>query len=203
MHAYLIVGDDLSTRREADILAKSLKVSLLEFPLSKIEDVRQLGSFVSLSLENPTAIYASGVDKATGEAMNAFLKNLEEPQEGLYYILTAESIGAVLPTIVSRCQVIVRSAGNRAEDSVIDSAKNFLEAGIGEKLAHISEIKDRDAALAFVTELIIGYHGLMLKTENTYTIYSRTIREATFCKKALEGNGNVTIQLTNLVSSLV
>ncbi|GAB4477775.1 MAG: DNA polymerase III subunit delta' [Anaerolineae bacterium] len=46
------------------------------------------------------------VDKATGPAMDALLKTLEEPPATARLILTASSAGALLPTIVSRCQVI-------------------------------------------------------------------------------------------------
>lgn len=203
MHAYLIVGGTTSTRREAELLARRLKTDFLEFPLSKIEDVRSLGAFVSLLLEKPTAIYVRGIDGATPEAMNAFLKNLEEPQEGLYFILTAQSLNGVLPTIVSRCQILISTKDHEGEDVAAVAAKKFLEVGIGEKLAFISEIKERPEASAFITKLILGCHALMLKAEGRHSIYSTAIREAISCKKALEANGNVTIQLTNFVSSLV
>ncbi len=46
------------------------------------------------------------VDRATGPAMDALLKTLEEPPATGRLILTASSAGTLLPTIVSRCQVI-------------------------------------------------------------------------------------------------
>lgn len=44
------------------------------------------------------------VDHMRREAANSFLKLLEEPGPGVVLILTAERIGNVLPTILSRCQ---------------------------------------------------------------------------------------------------
>lgn len=38
--------------------------------------------------------------------MNSLLKMLEEPGEGIYALFTAKNINRVLPTILSRCQVI-------------------------------------------------------------------------------------------------
>ena len=45
-------------------------------------------------------------DTANGEAMNAFLKTLEEPPGQAVILLTAERADDLLPTIVSRCQVL-------------------------------------------------------------------------------------------------
>jgi DNA polymerase-3 subunit delta' len=45
-------------------------------------------------------------DTATTEAMNVFLKTLEEPPGQAVILLTAESADNTLPTIVSRCQVL-------------------------------------------------------------------------------------------------
>ena len=107
MHAYLIVGTDKgAVRVKTGELANKLKVKTLEFQLVKIEDTRSLNSYLKLKLTSPTAIIINSIEEATPEAANAFLKNLEEPQEDLYFILTTESIHKVLPTLVSRCQIV-------------------------------------------------------------------------------------------------
>ena len=41
-----------------------------------------------------------------GTAANALLKTIEEPPAGVVFILIARTVASVLPTIVSRCQVI-------------------------------------------------------------------------------------------------
>jgi len=45
-------------------------------------------------------------DQLTGAAANALLKTLEEPPATTTFILIAHSISALLPTILSRCQVV-------------------------------------------------------------------------------------------------
>lgn len=45
-------------------------------------------------------------DAANDEAMNAFLKTLEEPPANVFILLTAARADDLLPTIVSRCEVI-------------------------------------------------------------------------------------------------
>jgi DNA polymerase-3 subunit delta' len=44
--------------------------------------------------------------EATTHAMNALLKTLEEPPPQVVILITAESVDSLLPTIVSRCEVI-------------------------------------------------------------------------------------------------
>ena len=45
-------------------------------------------------------------DVANVETMNAFLKTLEEPPANVVILMTAESADELLPTIVSRCEVL-------------------------------------------------------------------------------------------------
>lgn len=46
------------------------------------------------------------VEQLRDTSANALLKTLEEPPEGVVFILCGTTTGAVLPTIVSRCQVV-------------------------------------------------------------------------------------------------
>lgn len=55
---------------------------------------------------NRTVIIISNIEKMRVEGFNAFLKMLEEPSERLMFILTTDQIDAVLPTVISRCQLI-------------------------------------------------------------------------------------------------
>ena len=45
-------------------------------------------------------------DRITVQAQNAFLKNLEEPSKGASFILTSGNPHTLLPTVISRCQLI-------------------------------------------------------------------------------------------------
>jgi len=52
------------------------------------------------------AVIIDGVDTMRKEAANAMLKTLEEPPAGTVMILLTDKINSVLPTIVSRCQIM-------------------------------------------------------------------------------------------------
>lgn len=199
MHAYLVVGEGKGLEEKVSNLVKELKVKVFEYPAKKIEDIRVLNSFISLSLTTPTAILLKNVDEATDEALNAFLKNLEEPQENLYFILTATSSHKVLPTIASRC-LLVRVSGIKKVGP--EEARGFLDKGVGEKIAYLEKIREREEAIAFVSDLVRGLHGLIVKGEN-YKEVSKAARVSQTTLERLKGNGNVTLQLTNLAVSLV
>lgn len=74
----------------------------------KIEPVRQLIYDLTLKpvMAGRRVARLHQFDAANVEAMNAFLKTLEEPPGNAVLLLTAESVEALLPTIVSRCEII-------------------------------------------------------------------------------------------------
>ena len=59
----------------------------------------------------------------TLEAVNSILKFIEEPESEIYAFLTTNNINNVLPTIVSRCQVLTLKSVDR--NKVIQEAINF------------------------------------------------------------------------------
>lgn len=74
----------------------------------KIEAIRELQHDLSLrphESEHKIAVLCD-FERATTGAANALLKTLEEPPTHVTLILTAQTVDALLPTIVSRCQII-------------------------------------------------------------------------------------------------
>lgn len=74
----------------------------------KIEQIREMQKEAFLSPHrSPYRIFIiADMEKATPEAANSLLKTLEEPPPHSIFILTALSADLLLPTIVSRCQVL-------------------------------------------------------------------------------------------------
>ncbi|MBC8264748.1 MAG: DNA polymerase III subunit delta' [Anaerolineales bacterium] len=74
----------------------------------KIDQMRTLRREAVLSpLEGRWKVYIiQRMEQATAEAANCLLKTLEEPPSGVILVLTASESEALLPTIVSRCQVL-------------------------------------------------------------------------------------------------
>ena len=74
----------------------------------KIDQMRVLRHEATLSpLEGQWKVYIiRQMEQATAEAANCLLKTLEEPPPHVILMLTANQTDALLPTIVSRCQVL-------------------------------------------------------------------------------------------------
>ena len=73
-----------------------------------VGQVREIMSDVVLApIQADAKVYIiNRADLLNAASANAFLKTLEEPPAGVMLILLARTVDAVLPTIVSRCQVI-------------------------------------------------------------------------------------------------
>jgi len=200
MHAFLLIGQNPQETDEAiQTLIKKLGVGTMEFPLQKIEHVRTLDSFANLKLTKPTAIVLKDVDSATVAAQNAFLKNLEEPQENLYYVLTARSRKALLPTILSRCQ-LVAVKGSAFSDSV--QTLEFIKMPPADKLALLDKIRTREEAVSFTENFVFSCHELLHKTQDKHSLLAKFLKSGTLTLTRLRANGNVALQLTNLVVNL-
>ena len=113
-HALLFVAPGGSgkltlARAWGQALAKKAAVSVLE-PDEKgtitIEATRSLYQRTRAKQAGHQVVIIDHAEAMSGEAQNAFLKLLEEPRAGLTFILTAPSTEDVLPTILSRVQVV-------------------------------------------------------------------------------------------------
>jgi DNA polymerase III subunit delta' len=74
----------------------------------KIDQIRRLQYDLALSPHEGRrrVCVISQFERATTEAANALLKTLEEPPRHVVLILTASDASLLLPTIVSRCQIL-------------------------------------------------------------------------------------------------
>jgi len=202
MHAFLIVGNHPTSQmlRGVNDLATKLKAKILEFPIKKIEDTRNLNNLTRLKFNESTLIVCPDINEATEEALNAFLKDLEEPQENIFFALTAPSVRKVLPTIVSRCEIVrITNEELRIEGGKI---KEFLAMKVGEKLNYIDKIKDREKAIELVVNTVNLLHSQLHLGDVKYTQLAKSIEETTKTLSRLKANGNVNLQLTNFVINL-
>ncbi len=178
MHAFLLVGrETINLEEQIAKIAAMQKAKIMPFKLEKIDDCRELNKITKFSFSEKTAIVINNIDSISIEAANAFLKNLEEPIKNITYILTANNLENVLPTIISRCEII-RIQG---EASIVQIKLSYKDA---------LNIKDREEAIKFMEDLIVQDHqkNEFKNMEN----YLKTI-------KNLKANGNVSLQLTNFV----
>lgn len=74
----------------------------------KIEQIRGLQKkFAYRTLESKVSVFiVEAAETMTGQAANSLLKFLEEPGDGVVAILLADHVHNLLPTVVSRCQLV-------------------------------------------------------------------------------------------------
>jgi DNA polymerase-3 subunit delta' len=107
-------GEYCDTCRACNAISKMIHpdlhvVATEEYERSiKVDQIRSLRSKLSLSPYegNRRMALIVGFHRATDQAANALLKTLEEPPPQVVLVLTALSAESLLPTIVSRCEVI-------------------------------------------------------------------------------------------------
>jgi len=198
MHAYLIIGEEKSALEKADKIAENEKAKILNNPIQKIGDVRELLQFTKLSIKDKTALLLENFDKATTESQNALLKLIEEPQKNLIFILTASSEKNILTTILSRCEVVRLKNNKKATEEQIILFNEFYEQDTANKLLSVSKITSRDDAINFVSDLIYGGHANLQNNPDSHNY----LEEATKTLSRLKANGNVNLQLASFVVKL-
>ena len=103
----------------------------------KKEQIQALQQSLSLKSSNNTnQVYIiKESDKMNPSASNSLLKFIEEPEEGIYAILITTDRNQILPTIISRCNLISLSTkknDNYQEEDIITIA-NFLKKNYEDK----------------------------------------------------------------------
>lgn len=193
MHAFLIIGNNetLVSSEIKNLANKYQVVVKLPFSLKRVEDSKELKRLTKFSYSKKTAIILSGFDEATNETVNSVLKNIEEPNNNLVYILTAKSTESVLPTIISRCEVITTDGVNlNLDPEEKKEIEIFLKLNSSKRFEYLGKIKERSDAIKLVENLIKYEYKL-----NNFT----NMKNYLLVLKNLKLNGNVSLQLTNLL----
>ena len=80
----------------------------------KIDQIRELQNTAYLTPQRARyrLIVIEAADRMNTASANALLKILEEPAQHTVFILIAQQLSTVLPTILSRCQIISFSSSD-------------------------------------------------------------------------------------------
>ena len=78
--------------------------------------------------ENGKRVYIiCGYERLREDVSNKILKFLEEPEENIHAILLTENIDKILPTIISRCQIInIQTPKNEIQKQIIEDMNGFI-----------------------------------------------------------------------------
>ncbi len=138
------------------------------FKKEQIDDIQK--SINILPYEGQRKIYIlEDIDKITKQAQNSFLKTLEEPPQYVIILMTVTNSYSLLPTIISRCQVVKfahleqkkiidllinRYQKSEDEATIISSFSNGI-VGKAINIAESHEFKDiREETITIIDEIL-------------------------------------------------
>ncbi len=126
-HAYLLVGPRGSAKHQAarwfaagvlglgeddenithpNLLVVQRPEGKKNISIDQIKELTRRLAVSSYDHTRPKAVVIDHIENLSREASNALLKALEEPPSSTVFILTTAQVGALLPTIISRTQLI-------------------------------------------------------------------------------------------------
>lgn len=221
IHAKLIIGGTPQKRldKAEDIIKKALCLDsfkphpdlfLIEGANSiSIVQIRELKRGLSLKPYSAPvkAALITEAEKLTLPAQNAFLKTLEEPSINSLIILCCPNSNSLLPTVLSRCQIIQLPSEIEFEISKEDLSEtkklldSILKGSVGSRLKATSQyFRSRDEAIIIIESLILVIRQLML--EKPSVNFTRNLHAAIETLKILQANVNPNLAVGNFFLDL-
>ena len=106
-----------------------------QIPVKKVREAREAIQRSALSTDAAgRVLFIYGAQNLNGSSANAMLKIIEEPPEGVLFLLTATSAATVLPTIRSRCAAYTIAPAERLPAKVAEELAFLYEGHIGTAL---------------------------------------------------------------------
>lgn len=227
MHSFVVIGNSSEARIiERKKLLKKFAVNLwqtiiIEEKNASIESVREAQRMIYYRAYNNQyqAVIVPFLEKLSLPAQQALLKTLEEPPKNTIIILEAQNYEQVLPTILSRSQVIFVGDDLKIDlqEEVRIKAfwrKIFKNNSLGERLKTAltiaSQIEDREELANWLNKQIIFFRNLLLKKINQESgrdnseprKISRILKILMMTKKYNSSNVNMKLLLDHLFINL-
>jgi DNA polymerase-3 subunit delta' len=226
-HALLLIapsgsGKGSITRLLASELLQISDIKLLNHPYFKlikpddrqvisIDTIREIIHFTTLKTTSKSivdrVIVIEDSQKMTIEAQNALLKTIEEPPKGTALILTAPNQRFLIPTILSRLQILNLSVPDKEE--VIEHFKNkgFQTTDInhaimlsGGLIGLMQAILDKNTEHPLIEATNFAHHLLTKTTFNKLLVIDELAKDKHFCQDViyiLEQMANLSLSQSN------
>lgn len=179
---------------------------------TQMDDLQK--EFSTKPIESDKKIYIiNDADKLNSSASNSILKFLEEPADGIIAILITSNKYHLLPTIVSRCQLISFNgiANFKMAEDKYSMLADFLFSNIEDKnnfLGNNSKLKIVDAALSFAKYAVDKqddlfycapkFYNEVVKDKNDAIIYFKSLLLVYKDSVDLKLNRNISFYNSNI-----
>ncbi|MCB9813634.1 MAG: hypothetical protein H6772_04480 [Pseudomonadales bacterium] len=177
----------------------------------KIEDVRNFNqdlSFSNYDLNRRYFVFFNS-DLATLQAQNAALKSIEEPPVNTQIVLLTTTIEKLLPTIISRCEVVSLKksllAQNRNFTQIAQIYKTILSSKHFELIEFSNTYKDRVDADKLLSNLLNFLHQELTNKSSIYpkNTISRHLKIILETLKMLSQNTNTKLTIENCFFKMI
>ena len=104
-------------------ISGAIRLEPVEKSVITIEQVRDVISRLNVKQLKDQFIIIRPAEALGEEAANAFLKNLEEPQDKVHFVLVTDEPTKLLPTVLSRSAVYYLRSANRPDNEIKANAE--------------------------------------------------------------------------------
>lgn len=160
--------------------------------VKEVKTIREHLSFKPHSLDGKVVVVI-GADSMTQDAQNSLLKTLEEPPTEASIVLTTSSEHKLLPTILSRCQLI------NIEDKLSTKDKGRVEVLLNSDLVTRFEIIEKTEDRETLLQELVGYFTEQLIQDPNQLEFAKFLTETEKWQKA---QGNIRTILEYLMLNL-
>jgi hypothetical protein len=205
------VAEAISHLLPADFQFTSYNPDIKEISRSKssigIADIQPLISWNGqkpFQGENKVGIIYDA-ERLTPEAQNSLLKTLEEPTPGTLICLVTRNSNALLPTVLSRSQIIniegeKRDSAEKNEQFAID----FLKADLIFKSQMIAQIADAEESREEASNFVLALMHELVSQRSKYSL-TKLNQYLDVCRLAFQGlksGTNIKLTLETIVISM-
>lgn len=177
-------------------------------PSISLERIKQAIKFLSQKPYQSKVSFVTILEAnlATIEAQNALLKLLEEPPSYALIILTSPNEDGLLPTVVSRCQIVRLKTVKQT--NVDPQAKKFLEMLLSQDPQAIEKLSDlgltRQEVLSFFEQITLSAESDLSdpKSKTNKEDLYRLLKSLDQARDQIAKNANLRLIIANLILQL-
>jgi len=185
----------------SDILIITVEPDIASIGIKKMSELKKWSSIKPFNSKNKIA-FIHHAHLLTPEAQNSILKLLEEPSQDTYVVLTTINHHLLLPTILSRCQIIIDNSVEKNSD--LKNITEFLSLPLMKKFTYLELLEketDKKTAIDKFLELLLKYfREKLLSTKDTTLIKKLTLISQ--AKKMINAKVSSKNALENLIIQL-
>ena len=211
MQSFLVIGKpidkaknyafDFCLKNKIDKIDITLIESEKAVGIAQVRDFQKRIFLKPFKSEQKAVILEAG-NGLTLESQNALLKVLEEPPKNTIIMLLVESDESVLPTILSRCKIILLDKDNTQQKDLAECQKILLslkKGGVGDKLRLAQDkSKTKEEALSFIEDLILAEENILQENPDKEFLNEIRLMQKTYTE-IKSTNSNLRLAMENLV----